>query len=884
MEEPDGTRRPPCRLPERLFAVGEEPAGVRVTPYHKAGAIREILNALDPAEVDHIRSSPFGRLIEIADKPSFSGRFGRYILSRQLKVFKKHEAWFLFAGKPIRFSIREFAMVTGLNCSKFPKRGKKKSRNFMEDKPYWGELFGSLREVPVSSVVKMLAKKTVVDRDIRLKYAYLALVSAVILPTTHAPRISVEYAEMIKDLDTFLAHPWGRVSFEMLISSIKERKEVSLLQNTIALKGFVLALQLVIVECVPALTEVVQDGSSSGSDGETGGDDNTLEMEKGERRNISPGHARDTDAAGKAIVESILLDANGEITVPEVYQWSDDEDDGGVSNMVGLIEQRYGFSNDCFVGGATIQDVIKMREESKAEIVNRKIAKSKAGTSYQAQDGLDTDLLASIVREKLKDDFQLLHGSISTIQESSNGFTETILVNINEVFGMVQDNARAIKTLSDQISKFTPTPAVATVDSVPPRPKVVNAGTQTIDDSTDIIGKAINFANRSSVISTDPANKNYIQDVEMGSEPNTVAHGVTTDGCQEGGQGEQNTSEDEQLHPPQTATVAESPLDPALVFPNPTFSLGLTQEAVLVKNPNSNVNVETDQQVSEEDNHVDANIPEADGCRKSKRHKVLTKSLMAEYQCDKGFLNRARKAVADAIYKGGDIDYSAKFGALMEKMKKPFDLTTAKGTLQSTELKEVIERATQLSTKVVDVLMFHTSSLFRSGSSLNYLAGPVFMDTQFVSQFTKLYSKFSKSSKKDNYKFSGEVTEMFMQLPAYADADRFYFPFCLDKTYWVGICVDCGTWSVTVFDCNISIRTDYMMNKEVRPLALMFPYLLKQVGRQVGTRDCKAMAIERPRSIPQQNEVKDSGVSSVFFIQAHAVGGSMLANASHRMS
>ncbi|KAJ4893781.1 hypothetical protein Rs2_20575 [Raphanus sativus] len=824
MEEPDGTRRPPCRLPERLFAVGEEPAGVRVTPYHKAGAIREILNALDPAEVDHIRSSPFGRLIEIADKPSFSGRFGRYILSRQLKVFKKHEAWFLFAGKPIRFSIREFAMVTGLNCSKFPKRGKKKSRNFMEDKPYWGELFGSFREVPVSSVVKMLAKKTVVDRDIRLKYAYLALVSAVILPTTHAPRISVEYAEMIKDLDTFLAHPWGRVSFEMLISSIKERKEVSLLQNTIALKGFVLALQLVIVECVPALTEVVQDGSSSGSDGETGGDDNTLEMEKGERRNISPGHARDTDAAGKAIVESILLDANGEITVPEVYQWSDDEDDGGVSNMVGLIEQRYGFSNDCFVGGATIQDVIKMREESKAEIVNRKIAKSKAGTSYQAQDGLDTDLLASIVREKLKDDFQLLHGSISTIQESCNGFTETILVNINEVFGMVQDNARAIKTLSDQISKFTPTPAVATVDSVPPRPKVVNAGKQTIDDSTDIIGKAINFANRSSVISTD--------DVEMGSEPNTVAHGVTTDGCQEGGQGEQNTSEDEQLHPPQTATVAESPLDPALVFPNPTFSLGLTQEAVLVKNSNSNVNVETDQQVSEEDNHVDANIPEADGCRKSKRHKVLTKSLMAEYQCDKGFLNRARKAVADAIYKGGDIDYSAKFGALMEKMKKPFDLTTAKGTLQSTELKEVIERATQLSAKQV-----------------------------------------LKVLEKDNYKFSGEVTEMFMQLPAYADADRFYFPFCLDKTYWVGICVDCGTWSVTVFDCNISIRTDYMMNKEVRPLALMFPYLLKQVGRQVGTRDCKAMAIERPRSIPQQNEVKDSGVSSVFFIQAHAVGG-----------
>lgn len=129
MEDNDGIRRPNCRLPERLFAFGEEPTGIRVTPYHKAGAIRSILNALDPEEIDHIRTSPFSRLIEIADKPSFSGMFGRYIISRQLKVFKKHEAWFLFAGKPIRFSIREFALVPGLTVANFRNdaRGKRRT-------------------------------------------------------------------------------------------------------------------------------------------------------------------------------------------------------------------------------------------------------------------------------------------------------------------------------------------------------------------------------------------------------------------------------------------------------------------------------------------------------------------------------------------------------------------------------------------------------------------------------------------------------------------------------------------------------------------------------------------------------------------------------------
>lgn len=110
-------------------------------------------------------------------------------------------------------------------------------------------------------------------------------------------------------------------------------------------------------------------------------------------------------------------------------------------------------------------------------------------------------------------------------------------------------------------------------------------------------------------------------------------------------------------------------LDPSLVFPNPTFSLGLTQEARVDTSTNTNVTERNDEEVCEEDN-VDASIGEAgNGCRKSKRQKVPTKSLMGDFECDKGFQNRARKAIADAIYRGGDVDYKAKFAALMEKME-----------------------------------------------------------------------------------------------------------------------------------------------------------------------------------------------------------------------
>ena len=64
-------------------------------------------------------------------------------------------------------------------------------------------------------------------------------------------------------------------------------------QNNIAVKGFALALQLVIVEAVPSLTEVVQETCSSSED------DSEDEVEdisvNSKRKTLSPAHARNID-------------------------------------------------------------------------------------------------------------------------------------------------------------------------------------------------------------------------------------------------------------------------------------------------------------------------------------------------------------------------------------------------------------------------------------------------------------------------------------------------------------------------------------------------------------------------------------------------------------
>ncbi|KAL0853950.1 hypothetical protein Bca101_059102 [Brassica carinata] len=875
---------PPLTLPQRIFAVGSEPVGVRVTPYHKPHAIRQILNSLDPEEVDAIRSSPFGKLVEIADKPSFSGRFGRFIISRQLKVDKKHEAWFIFSGKPVRFSLREFAYVTGLNCGKLPKHQKKRSEKFLSQKPYWGELFGSMKDVPVTSVVRMLKKRTVTDRGMRLKYAFLALLSAVILPTTHTPRISQVYAERIKNLDDFFSYPWGRISFDMLMTSIKERNEVSLSQNTIALKGFVLSLQLVMVEAIPALTEVGNDGTSSGSEGDGGEDDDIADEDQNAKRTISPGNARDSDASGKVEVRSVIvegkehfhasLNIRGDFsrierqisTLSETFLTFQNNvldklqlllhklEDSNVRSGVPSSSQPGTCSNvnvdvhQAEISRQTLHPVGNKTAFSENEIISEAIRFANQSTSpsvgfqpvvppeAETPCGVDDVTILPNQTTKYKDD--VLNGE-PLIQQRVH--TEREIPRVKDA-----------ELVSDELSNI-----------IPPSKQASTAADNELNGSQDF-HPSVQYEGQTV---TERSNEMVIDDTTNA----TIAMDQVKSNCDDEMAKEFGLEEMVSSYPPtsqdstQTAPAPDTNLDPALVFPNPTFSLGLTQEEPLP----------TKQSVSEVDCSFECvagneNCDQEDqmfACRKSKRHKTLPKSLVGQYECDKRLLNRARAALVDPNNTGGSSDYSAKFSALIDKLNT---IRIGQSTFASNDLHEIVLRSNPLQPKVVDVLMGHIRSQFTLNTPVDQSNQPVFLDTQFVSDLTKLFPKFSKWSKKDTFRFPTNMMERFTSNP---QAERFYFPFNLDKIHWVGVCVDSASWSIVVMDCNIALRTDSLMSRELSPIALMFPYLLKLCRKQLVHKDGRALSIVRPRSIPQNPCPADSSVSAVLLIQAHAVAG-----------
>ncbi|CAN6857272.1 unnamed protein product [Brassica oleracea] len=273
---------------KRIFAAGEEPSGER--------------------------NSTFAKVIALEENPPFSGAFGHFILVRRLKTNKKYEIWILFAGYPIRSSLKEFAIVTWLDCGKIP-------------------------SCSIEMVVDMLKNRKVKDRATSIKYACLAITSSSFISASHI--------------------------------DIAEKDEIALAQDSFALRGYVDAIQLVMIAAIPALKEEVVLNEpvlleESESDTEmSAGDDTQTPVDVGEGDNpavparfvINPKNARDLNVECKVPVRSILDDPHEEWLQNKDFSWPDENSDTTVDTLVRLIGECFRFKNELFTGGLTVADI-----------------------------------------------------------------------------------------------------------------------------------------------------------------------------------------------------------------------------------------------------------------------------------------------------------------------------------------------------------------------------------------------------------------------------------------------------------------------------------------------------------------------------------------------
>ncbi|KAG2314216.1 hypothetical protein Bca52824_017338 [Brassica carinata] len=292
------------------------------------------------------------------------------------------------------------------------------------------------------------------------------------------------------------------------------------------------------------------------------------------------------------------------------------------------------------------------------------------------EDGVDADWLVSIVRDKVKEDFLLVVGEISALKESFNSFKSSVLTDMGDIYGQLQANVLKISALSSDIRDLVRTAPPPPPDTSNRQPTVVDSSTQTNGQTSTIINEAIQFANRATagasqgdptVVSTTTGVSGVSERHQsLGSVESTYLWFMTCaislktqvdNSGQADGEAGQSSPPAPEDHQPRAT------LDPAFLFPNPTFSLNLSQEPTGEGPKDANV--------------INSNEEEDGDEEKARGRRYLRNPCLGE-----------------------NIDYSAKFSVLREMMKSTFCLAHQKGEIHGEELIEVVERSGHLSTKV----------------------------------------------------------------------------------------------------------------------------------------------------------------------------------------
>ncbi|XP_048615768.1 uncharacterized protein At3g43530-like [Brassica napus] len=143
------------------------------------------------------------------------------LLLRTISTEEEDVAWFSLNGVPIRYSMREHALISGLDCHEYPRKYLKLGSTKFVD--YY---FGGLKKITITDVEqKLLSMKTPCND--RLKMAVLFFLGRVIRgQAKDSGPVDPFILRIVEDLDVCRTFPWGRLTFEDAIKNIKHMMEL----------------------------------------------------------------------------------------------------------------------------------------------------------------------------------------------------------------------------------------------------------------------------------------------------------------------------------------------------------------------------------------------------------------------------------------------------------------------------------------------------------------------------------------------------------------------------------------------------------------------------------------------------------------------------------
>ncbi|KAF8113114.1 hypothetical protein N665_0056s0019 [Sinapis alba] len=240
-------------LPKRIFTLGEEPFPIKSIAYHTDDSklFSAVRDALHDDEYEELKESRLGVFLKFKEMNfGWASRLVHYMLCFQLNIKKKYELWSLVGEDPVRFSLIEFEQLTGLNCEYIEHLKNPRCEVTNEMASFW-ERIGLSIDAGSSSeqIIRALKRCQEWSRDDRMRLGYLAIFSGFIEGRKYSSATRASLARLVMDLERFENYPWGRVTFKVLMDSLRAKD----FTKSYTVDGFIQVLQVWIYHALPEL-------------------------------------------------------------------------------------------------------------------------------------------------------------------------------------------------------------------------------------------------------------------------------------------------------------------------------------------------------------------------------------------------------------------------------------------------------------------------------------------------------------------------------------------------------------------------------------------------------------------------------------------------------
>lgn len=238
-------------LPKCLFKEGTETQVEKVNNSCRTSILEALKDSIEAEYNDVLGDPVFGQVVAVAEHGlRFSGRVFHSFVCKQLLTSKRHELWFRFARRPLRFSMQEFHAITGLKYKEEPEL--ETDESWTNDKGFWGTLLKRKKNICLQQIrnvhLKTCNKWSHVDR---LRLVYVCVIAGMVLAKDEKVWIPHKYIRLVMDFEKMRNYPWGLHSFDMLVSSVIQARNKVKTQNSYVIDGFSYALQIWLMEAIP---------------------------------------------------------------------------------------------------------------------------------------------------------------------------------------------------------------------------------------------------------------------------------------------------------------------------------------------------------------------------------------------------------------------------------------------------------------------------------------------------------------------------------------------------------------------------------------------------------------------------------------------------------